>query len=398
MEHYENKLIKAIFINPDIFTSNQDLFNLKELFSNRINRFIFDNFKEYFDKYGSTPVESIIKDKMEIEIANDLQRKMVLDHFNLHIVPLVIDDAELLYIEDRIKYQVKERIISNTGNKLGKVSSEELENVINTIHKLSTTEKKYEIINLWDEVENIEREVIPTNLELLDEFGIAKGELGLLLAGTGVGKTVFLSYLANNFMLGGYKVLHIVFEGNKNQYLKAHRTKLKNPSTESLKEGVIFHNLKLIKMKANQTSVRDVEDLIQSVMKDDFIPDVLVIDYLDCIVLNNKNEIWKNDIQIINDIEHLSQKYQIAIWTAVQANRSGISKELTLENVSGSISKVQKASLVISLSRNEYQEEENRADVRVLKNRTGQKRASLNCLWNPATMEIQLPITKEHTL
>jgi hypothetical protein len=111
--------------------------------------------------------------------------------------------------------------------------------------------------------------------------------------------------------------------------------------------------------------------------------------------MNNKNETWKNDIYIINDMEHLSQKYQIAIWTAVQANRSGISKELTLENTSGSISKVQKASLVISLSRNEFQEEDNRADVRVLKNRTGQKRASLNCVWNPKTMEIQLPITKE---
>jgi archaellum biogenesis ATPase FlaH len=392
MELYENKLLKAIFINPTIFLSNQDLFDIKELFQNKFNKFIFQNYLEYFNKYGAPPSEITLLDKLKIEISNEMQQKIVVDHFNINIVPNQIDEAELRYIEDRIKHQAKERIIFDTSNKLEKLSSQDLEKTLVTLHQLSITEKKFEIINLWDEVENIEREVITTNLELIDEFGVAKGELGLLLAGTGVGKSVFLTYLANNLMLGGHKILHIVFEGNKNQYLKAHRIKLNNPTSEELKEGEIFQNLKLIKMMSNQTSTQDIEDLIKSCIKDEFIPDVLVIDYLDCIVLNNRNEIWKNDIQIINEMEHLAQKYQIVIWSAVQANRSGISKELTLENTSGSISKVQKATLVLSLTRNEYQEETNTADVRVLKNRTGQKRASMNCPWNPKTMQIDLPI------
>jgi replicative DNA helicase len=148
-------------------------------------------------------------------------------------------------------------------------------------------------------------------------------------------------------------------------------------------------------MKANQTSVKDIEDLIRSCGKDNFIPDALVIDYLDCIVINNNKDGWVNDISIINDLEHLAQKHNLAIWSAVQANRSGINRDLELSNISGSISKAQKATLILALSRNEIQEEENRADVRVLKNRTGLKRASHNCIWNPSRMQIVMPITKE---
>jgi hypothetical protein len=97
-------------------------------------------------------------------------------------------------------------------------------------------------------------------------------------------------------------------------------------------------------------------------------------------------------------MEHLAQKYQMAIWTAVQANRSGVNKELSIENIAGSISKAQKATVLLALTRNPIQEEANVADVRVIKNRTGKKSVSLNSPWNPTTMHIELPITPEYTL
>jgi hypothetical protein len=94
-------------------------------------------------------------------------------------------------------------------------------------------------------------------------------------------------------------------------------------------------------------------------------------------------------------MEHLAQKYEIAIWSAIQANRSGISKPIELDNVSGSIAKVQKASMVLALTRTPIQEEQNLADVRVLKNRTGRKAQTINCPWNPSTMEIAMPICQD---
>ena len=395
MQDYENKLVKAILVKPEIYSNNKDVLVLNDLFQNRYNKFLWQNILEYQEKYNGIPTQEGLRHKIKMEIANEQQLKIILDHLDLNILPLHIEEHELNYIEDKIKDHAKENLIRKHFDKAGTYSAQELGNVLDTIHKLATTEKKFKIVNLWDEYSNAEREVIPTNLELIDEYGIAKGEIGLIMATTGVGKSVFLGYVANNFMLNGYKVLHIVFEGSTDNYLKAHRVKLKNPSPEDLKLGGKYHNLKIVQMKSHQTSVRDIEDLIRSCAKDNFIPDVLVIDYLDCITINNQKEGWVNDIAIINELEHLAQKHNLAIWSAVQANRSGINRELELSNISGSISKAQKATLILALSRNEVQQQDNTADIRVLKNRTGLKRASLNCLWNPDKMEIQMPITKD---
>jgi archaellum biogenesis ATPase FlaH len=397
MKDYENRLVKAILHSKEIFTENPELLNYAELFENKYNRFVFNNIKEYSQKFKGIPTEEILRDILAMETSNEQIKTILLDHFDSNILPIQIEEHEINYIKERIKTQIKERIIANTFNAVGasKLSTDEMKVQLERIVSLDEIQEKYEIINLWDFDEDVERKVIKTNLELIDEFGIAKGELGVLLAGTGVGKSVFLSFLASNFMLGGYNVLHIVFEGHKNQYLKSHNIKLKNPTTQQLKENPLYSNIKLVKMRSNITTAQEIEELIKDCIKGGFNPDALVIDYLDCIVIDNNNETWRNDIKIINYMEHLAQKYEIAIWSAIQANRSGISKPIELDNVSGSIAKVQKASMVLALTRTPMQEEQNLADVRVLKNRTGRKAQTTNCTWNPSTMEIAMPICQE---
>lgn len=393
MNDYERKLIAAFFIEPNIYFQNKNHLDLNQVFNNKYNKHFLQLINEYHQEYDGFPSVEVVNDIIQREHQGEVQKRL-LDHFQ-GITDLKIDEAELRYIEDRIPSQIKENIIRTTQENAHKLSTDELKNRIEQIYTLSSTKKNFEIRNLWDDLNDIERIPIPTQLELIDEFGVAKGELGILLASTGVGKSVFLSYLANNFMLGGYKVLHIVFEGSIEQYHKAHLTKLKNPSQDELRCEVQYQNLKLVKMRANQTSVKDVEELIKSCITDGFIPDCLVIDYLDCIVIRNNSKNWENDIQIINDMEHLSQKYQVVIWTAVQANRSGTRTELSVENISGSITKAQKATMILALTRTPQQEEQNQADVKVIKNRTGNKRESINCVWNPKQMIIELPISHE---
>ena len=397
MENYENRLIRAFFYDSKIYHTNRSHFDLASLFENKYNKYILSIIDEYNDENEGFPSKEALYDIVQRD-STSTGLKIILDHLELNIFSIELDNAELNYIQNRIPQQIKERLIERTHAKLDKITNEEMESSLEQIYKLTQTQKNFEIRNLWDDISVHERVLIPTKLELIDEYGMGKGELGILLAGTGVGKSVFLSFLANNIMLGGYKVLHIVFEGNIDQYQKAHLTKLNTPPSDELKGNFKYHNLKIVKMRANQTSVKDIEELIKTCIIDGFVPDCLVIDYVDCIVINNRKEGWVNDITIINELEHLAQKYQIGIWTAVQANRSGINKELGLENSSGSISKVQKATMVLALTRDEFQQEQNRANVRVLKNRFGISRASINCLWNPKEMKIELPITREHLL
>ena len=64
----------------------------------------------------------------------------------------------------------------------------------------------------------------------------------------------------------------------------------------------------------------------------------------------------------------------------------------------GSKLKLDKATMVISLNRDEHQQEHNRASLQILKNRNGNLESSVDCMWNPTEMKIEMPITKLITL
>lgn len=389
----ESKLLKILLHDKKTFVKMINNPNLRDYFINKYNKFIIQLIVEFYNNYECIPEPEYVIEQINSQYPHQQVKQTLIDHFN-YILTIELQQGEIDFILDNFKERVKENIIHNVSSKLDKLNSSELLQNLNKIGELSETSIAYQSRNLWDKVQNLTREIIPTGIDLIDDCGISKGELGILLAGTGIGKSVALSYMANNFMLSGYKVLHIVFEGNIDNYLDSHQRKL-NMTNEQIKDLESSKNLKLIKLPSNSTSISDIQKLLVELSNDGFTTDVMVIDYLDCVVGNGSKEIWQNDISIINEMERLALKYNIAVWSAVQANRSGLNKELQLENISGSISKAQKATLIIALRRTAEQQENNQATLSMLKNRFGTLKESVNCDWNPVTMEIYAPITPQ---
>jgi len=388
---FDNLIINALINNPKLFVDIKP-YIVKDLIKNKYSNFILELIKEHNDKYGNVPTFPILSVKIEDELAEQGQKQM-LDHLSL-IESIQLTEGDIQFIRDNLNKRLKENKLSKIKQNIDKVDLEAFQQVASEISLIDGTSKKWEIKHLWDKVERKERVVLPTNLELIDKYGIAKGEIGLLLAGTGIGKSVFLTFLASELMLGGYKTLHIAFEGNIDDYINKHRNKLNNPTEEQLAKGKTTPNLKVVKLPNNSSTTSDIEDLIKQQINNGFIPDAIVLDYVDCLVGSNRTkELWINDIAIINELEHLAQKYNIALWSAVQSNRSGLNKELGLENAAGSIQKLQKATMIIALTRNPEQQNENRADLRLLKNRWGKLDISQNCVWNPEQVKIEAPIT-----
>lgn len=391
-ENYENKLLKCLMSDIKVFNKMIKVIQPKVLFNNTYNRFIYTLLKEYKEKYDGLPTHDVILDIIEGYNSNSNIYRSIKDQYQYNIHELVLNESEKKYIVDSILERHRRNMIDGLSEKLSRFSDEQLMEYFHKLEELTNTEKSYEVTHLWDEMEEKERIPLQTGLELIDEFGVSRGELGMLVAGTGIGKSVFLTFLANQFMLSGHNVLHIVFEGSKSSYIQSHLRKLNNPNIESLKQNT--NNLMVIQLPSNLTTSVDIEGIIKDLIDDGFVPDVMVIDYIDCIVGDNpKKENWQNDINVINEIEAFAQKYNMAIWTASQTNRTGLNKPIEISNIQGSISKAQKATLVIALTRDEYQQQHNQATLQILKNRFGILKSSVNCLWNPKEMIIEAPIT-----
>ena len=229
--------------------------------------------------------------------------------------------------------------------------------------------------------------------------GLGRGELGVVLAPTGTGKTTLLTKFANTAYNMGYNVLQIFFEDNPGNIKRKHYTiwsgiapddqpeakeevKLKVEEIQNNSKG----NIKLLKLPSDNVTVSEIKNKIRKLTSDGFKIDLLVLDYVDCISPERSvnGDEWKGEGSVMRSLESMTNEFDIAIWTATQGNRESISSEVvTGDQMGGSIKKAQIAHVILSIGKTLEQKEHNLATLTLLKSRIGKDGVIFqNCTFN----------------
>lgn len=370
----------------------------KYLFENRSLRYFIQVVEEYFNEYNDTPSFSEIYNSIErdyVEIDDKGNKKYST------WAKVLIDDLEL--IKNSIPKNdifnesiLKEKIMDRYENyiKLNINHRDKLKNLTLRLLFLQHNEltgRQYEFLTPKDYDSTITRSVIPTGISLIDRNGgVARSEIGIVMAPTGTGKSTCLMVIGANIAIKGMKVLHIVFEGVQNHYLNLLHRKI---SLEGIKDEnhPIYSNWKLVKMDEGKSTIDDVIQSIKVFKEMNGGIDVVVIDYLDCIrpTKNGFKTTWEAEAEMVNVLENFCTDNNLVVWTAVQTNRSGLSSEEgDLNQVAGSKKKLDKACMVVSLNRTSEQKRGNMATLKLLKNRNGYTDSAVNITYNPNEMII----------
>jgi replicative DNA helicase len=229
--------------------------------------------------------------------------------------------------------------------------------------------------------------------------GLGIGELGVVLAPTGTGKTTLLTKIANSAHADGKNVLQIFFEDNVTNILRKHYTIWSGIAPDDQierKEEVIAKvkemeanskgKLKLLKMPSDSVTISEIKSKIRKLHSEGFVVDVLLIDYVDCISPERSTfgEEWKGEGSIMRSLEAMTSEFNIAIWTATQGNRESIASEVvTTDQMGGSIKKAQIGHVVMSVGKTMEQKEHNLATMTLLKSRIGRDGVIFqNCTFN----------------
>lgn len=244
--------------------------------------------------------------------------------------------------------------------------------------------------NIQDALTGESRETIPTGILVLDSVtggGLGKGEIGLILSPSGVGKTTTLSKIANSAYQNGKKVLQIIFEDTENQVKRKHFTLLSgirlsqldnnidkvNAMVSTKISGIENRGGKLIIKRFSQdnTTIAKIRNWITQHQKiSGYKFDLVVLDYLDCVESNIKNDRNESELAIIKSFLALSADFNIPCWSALQANRSGFNvANIEADNIGGNIKRYQKAHLFISIAKDKDSRDSNLVNVKVLKAR-----------------------------
>jgi len=256
------------------------------------------------------------------------------------------------------------------------------------------------------------RKTIPTGVDVIDALtggGLGKGEIGVILTPSGVGKTTLLTKIANTAYEQEYNVAQIIFEDTKDQIKRKHYTiwsgiplsKI-DDEDENVKVRERVHakvatlkgkgRLVIKRFSQEDTTMKDVRNWMLAYQKKyGFKFDQLVLDYLDCLESHKKTpDRNEAELAIIKGFETLAADFDIPAWTAIQSNRSGFDAEFVEAHQSGgSIKRIQKAHFFMSVAKTPEQKEASLANIRIIKARFAQDGQTFqDCVFNNDTMQI----------
>ena len=269
-------------------------------------------------------------------------------------------------------------------------------------------------IEVTDNIERVLRkefrQTIPTGVGVIDVLtggGLGKGEIGVILTPSGVGKTTLLTKIANTAYEEDKNVLQIVFEDTVEQIQRKHFTiwskvplsqidenndYVKERAYQKANDKKSKGHLIVRRFSQENTTMMDIRNWIVRYQKKFGIKfDLVVLDYLDCLDSHKKtSDRNEAELVIIKSFESMASDFDIPAWTAIQSNRSGFDAEFVEAYQSGgNIKRVQKAHFFMSVAKTPAQKEAHLANIRIIKARFAQDGQTFtDCIFNNDTMDI----------
>lgn len=409
---FQIQLLNQIIVDKEFAQSIIDVLD-PNYFDNKYFKLIIQMVREYYQKYQSTPGFETLEQIAKAEISVELALKIVLD--TLKQVQNAPFEGSAFVQEKALKF-CKQQELQKVMNKAQKIidqgdfeSYDTVEGLVRNALQVGIREGgTQDIFSGLDEVLNDDfRHPIPMGIPGIDRLmkgGLAKGEIGVVLAPTGVGKTTLMTKIANTAFNMGYNVLQIFFEDNPKIIQRKHFTIWTGIEPDKLaleKETVMGkveeikntmqNKLILKKLPSDTITMNEIKNQIRKMIADGNAIDMVTLDYIDCVVPENtRNDEWKAEGSVMRHFEAMCHELNLVGWTATQGNRSSISSEVvTTDQMGGSIKKAQVGHVIISVAKTLQQKEMKLATIAITKSRIGSDGIVFeNCKFDNELLEI----------
>lgn len=403
---FQQSLIKAIVEDKKYGDTIIDVIDSK-YFDNSSFKYIMENMKELYKTYNKIPDYNTLAQKIMAEGVNKENSQK-----HIHTLEAIQqNESDTSYVKDtalnfckqqNLKKELK--VVSNIIESGEFESYNKIEQIIQKALQVGISND--EAVSVFHDIDGAleanYRTPIPTGIVGIDNLlkgGLGVGELGVVLAPTGTGKTTLLTKIANTAYNQGYNVVQIFFEDNPGNIKRKHYTiwseiapddqpekadevKEKVQEAQSRSKG----SIKLLKLPSDNITVSEIKNKLRKFNSEGPKIDLLIIDYVDCISPERSTfgEEWKGEGSIMRQLESMTSEFEMAIWTATQGNRESISSEVvTGDQMGGSIKKAQIAHVILSIAKTLEQKEHNLATLSLIKSRIGKDGVVFtNCTFN----------------
>jgi replicative DNA helicase len=351
-------------------------------------RKVFEH-KEKYDVHPSYKTMATIL-RSELEGENEAVQQQIRSYFaRIYKSDVEIESSD--YIKevalDFCKKQKLKEAMMKSVSLLQQSSFDEISEIINNALKLGTDNNfGYDYIKDFEKRFEIKaRDPVTTGWTQIDNIckgGLGRGELGVVIAPTGAGKSMVLVHLGTQALKLGKNVIHYTLELQDTSIgirYDSCLTGIPINETFSFKDMIyervqdLEGQLIIKEYPTKSASTNTIKNHLEKLRQRDINPDLIIVDYGDLLRPKTANREKRMELEsIYEELRAIAQEFTCPIWTASQTNRSGLNAEvITMESISEAFSKCFVADFIFSLSRTIEDKAVDSGRVFVAKNRNG---------------------------
>ena len=406
-QSFQSKVVSALLTDEKFLDTLSEITNPK-FFESEANKWIIGEIIDYHEEFRKPPTMDVFKAQIS-KLDNEVLKTTVVEQLR-HIFTQV-GNVDLDYIKKEFtsfcRNQNLKQVILASVDLLKAGSYDRIKDLVDKAMKVGTeTDLGHNYLDDFDlRAEEVKRDTVPSDWSPINDLmdgGIGPGELGVVVAPSGVGKTWILTALGASAVRQGLSVVHYTMELSEHYVGARYDTVFSKVQSSDLKSKKDYVKEKIKGLKGKLlikyfppkgVSVKKLQQHIEKMIATDNRPDLIIVDYADLLLSysNKTDSTYAEQGGVYIDLRGMSGELGIPIWTASQANRSAIDSEvIEADKIADSYAKVMNADFIMSWSRKSKDKLNNTARCHIMKNRFGPDGITFPCKMDTNTGFIEV--------
>jgi len=387
-QSFQTKVLSSLIVDVRLLDTLSEIIHPK-FFEAEPNKWIVDEIISYYDEFKKSPTLDVFKSEIS-KLEDRGFQKSVIDQ--LKSVFIKVGDSDLDYVKKEfsnfcINQNLKEAIVQSV-DLLKAGSYDQIKDLVDKAMKVGIDNDLGHdyLLDFEERTTEINRNSVSTGWSCIDDVmdgGLGPGELGVVVAPSGVGKTWVLCALGAAAVKAGLNVVHYSLELSEHYVGQRYDTVFTQIPSTDVKENkeVVLDKISRLKGKLlikyyppKGISPKKIEAHIEKMTAAGNKPDLIICDYADLLLshTNKSDSTYGEQGGVYIELRGISGELGIPIWTASQTNRSAIDSEvIEADKIADSYAKVMNADFIMSISRKAKDKLNNTARFHIMKNRFG---------------------------